>query len=173
MAMLILMFFMPGSFRNCDPKHQQGRWLWWTMPAFTSVMICWKRSAPISVRQSFFHLTAPTLTPLNTNGLKPQPSEGDTGVLLMNSFLSIHNMSFYNDLAIPLGNTCLASIPKTPFHLQVFLFAVPNNITLRSYLPSSEPTHIFCLIKHWNCTENRPFPHKSLRIVYMKKLGLS
>ena len=100
MAALILMFFMPGSFRNCDPKHQQGRWLWWTMPAFTSVMICWKRSAPISVRQSFFHLTAPTLTPLNTNGLKPKPSEGDTGVVLMNSFLSIHNMSFYNDLAI-------------------------------------------------------------------------
>jgi len=51
-------------------------------------------------RQSFFHLTAPTLTPLNTNGLKPKPSEGDTGVVLMNSFLSIHNMSFYNDLAI-------------------------------------------------------------------------
>ena len=43
---------------------------------------------------------SPDLTPLNTNGLKPKPSEGDTGVVLMNSFLSIHNMSFYNDLAI-------------------------------------------------------------------------
>ena len=64
----------------------------------------WKRSAPISVRQSFFHLTAPTLTPLKTNGIKPKPSEGDTGVVLMNSFLSIHNMSFYNDLAITIGS---------------------------------------------------------------------
>ena len=81
-------------------------------------------------------------------------------------------MSFYNDLAIPLGNTRLATIPKTPFHLQVFLFAVPNNIMLRSSLPSSEPTHIFCLIKHWNCTENRPFPHKPPQNCVYEEVGL-
>ena len=43
---------------------------------------------------------SPDLNPIEPNGLKPKPSEGDTGVVLMNSFLSIHNMSFYNDLAI-------------------------------------------------------------------------
>jgi len=35
------------------------------------------------------------------NGLKLKPSKGNTGVVLMNSLLGIHNMSIYNDLAIP------------------------------------------------------------------------
>lgn len=43
---------------------------------------------------------SPDLNPIEPNGLKPKPSEGDTGVVLMNSFPDIHNMSFYNDLAI-------------------------------------------------------------------------
>ena len=49
-----------------------------------------------------FQLTVPTLTGWNTNGLQLKPLEGNTDVVWMNSFLSIHNMSFYNDLAIPL-----------------------------------------------------------------------
>ena len=45
-------------------------------------------------KAEFLPPDSPDLNPLKTNGLKPKPSEGDTGVVLMNSFLSIHNMSF-------------------------------------------------------------------------------
>ena len=43
---------------------------------------------------------SPDLNPIEHKWAQAKPSEGDTGVVLMNSFLSIHNMSFYNDLAI-------------------------------------------------------------------------
>ena len=56
----------------------------------------------------FLPAYSPSLTRLNTNELKLKPSEGNTGVILMNYFLSIHNMSFYNDLAIGRTNTILA-----------------------------------------------------------------
>ena len=67
--------------------------------------------SPISVWPSFFQPRVPTLTGWNTNGLQLKPLEGNTAVVWINSFLSIHNMSFYNALAI---------VPK-PFWSAVWL----------------------------------------------------
>ena len=50
----------------------------------------------------FLPAYSPDLNRLNTNGLQLKPLAGNTDVVWISSFLSIHSISFYNDLAIPL-----------------------------------------------------------------------